>query len=77
MRPEPAPDSDANSEIGTAAPPLENLPNRTGDDPHGLPRREPEERQMISEFLRPDAQSAFSDTCGSGLLCFSGGFTGP
>jgi hypothetical protein len=27
-------------------------------------------------FLRPDAQSAITDTCG-GLPCFAGGFTGP
>ena len=77
VRPETAPDSDANSEIGTAPPPLVNMPNRTGDDPHGLPRREPSERQMVSDFLRPDTESAISDSCGSGLLCFSGGFTGP
>jgi hypothetical protein len=64
------------AEIGTTAPPIENLPNRPGVDPHGHPRVAPEEMQMVSDFLRPDAQSAITDTCG-GLPCFAGGFTGP
>jgi hypothetical protein len=63
-------------QIGTDPPPIQNLPNRTGDDPHGHPRVAPEEMQMVSDFLRPDAQSAITDTCG-GLPCFAGGFTGP
>jgi hypothetical protein len=63
-------------EIGTDPPPIENLPNRTGVDPHGHPRVDPEEMQMVSDFLRPDAQSHITDTCG-GLPCFAGGFTGP
>ena len=64
------------AEIGTDVPPLENVPNRSGRDPHGLPRIEPEEQQMVSDFLRPDALSAITDTC-LGLPCFDGGFTGP
>ena len=51
-------------------------PNRTGEDPHGDPRVAPEEMQMVSDFLRPDAQSQITDTC-LGLPCFAGGFTGP
>ena len=31
---------------------------------------------MVSDFLRPDAQSAITDTCGGGP-CYDGGFTGP
>jgi hypothetical protein len=37
---------------------------------------DPEEVQMISDFLRPDAESQIIDTCG-GLPGFAGGFTGP
>jgi hypothetical protein len=62
---------------GTDVPPIENLPNRSGDDPHGDPRNEASERQMVSDFLRPNAQSAINDSCGSGIPCFAGGFTGP
>lgn len=62
---------------GTDVPPIENLPNRSGDDPHGDPRNEASERQMVSDFLRPNAQSAINDSCGSGMPCFAGGFTGP
>ena len=63
-------------EIGTSAPPVGNIPNRTGEDPHGDPRVAPEEMQMVSDFLQPDAQSHITDTCGA-LPCFAGGFTGP
>ncbi len=31
---------------------------------------------MVSDFLRPDDQSAITDTC-NGQPCFSAGFTGP
>jgi hypothetical protein len=63
-------------QIGTDAPPVGNIPNRTGEDPHGDPRVAPDEMQMVSDFLRPDAQSHITDTCAS-LACFAGGFTGP
>jgi hypothetical protein len=62
--------------IGTDPPPLGNVPNTSGADPHGLPRAQAEEQQMVSDFLRPDAVSAITDTC-LGLPCFDGGFTGP
>ncbi len=65
-----------NGVIGTDVPPLGNIPNQTGDDPHGLPRIQPQEQQMVSDFLRPDAASAITDTCG-GQPCYDGGFTGP
>ena len=61
--------------IGTDPPPIENLPNRTGVDPHGHPRVAPAEMQMVSDFLRPDALSAITDTCLG--PCYAGGFTGP
>ena len=64
------------NEIGTDPPPVANLPNRTGEDPHGDPRVAPEEMQMVSDFLQPDAQSQITDTCAP-LACFAGGFTGP
>jgi hypothetical protein len=62
--------------LGTDVPPLGNVPNTTGEDPHGLPRAAAAEQQMVSDFLRPDAASAITDTC-NGDPCFDGGFTGP
>ena len=62
--------------LGTDVPPLGNVPNTSGKDPHGLPRAQAEEQQMVSDFLRPNAASAITDTCG-GSACFDGGFTGP
>lgn len=38
---------------GTPAPPIENLPNRAGEDPHSDPREDPDARVQISEFLKP------------------------
>jgi hypothetical protein len=72
-RANPAPPPD---EIGTDPPPVSNTPNRSGQDPHGLPRVAPAEMQMVSDFLQPDAQSHITDTCGGGP-CYAGGFTGP
>jgi hypothetical protein len=73
VRPNPAPPP---TEIGTDAPPVANVPNRSGQDPHGLPRVAPPEMQMVSDFLRPDAQSQITDTC-NGAPCYAGGFAGP
>jgi hypothetical protein len=73
VRPDPM---NAGDVLGTDVPPLGNIPNESGKDPHGLPRAEPEEQQMVSDFLRPDASSSITDTCG-GAPCFDGGFTGP
>ncbi len=71
------PDPEAPAEtIGTDPPPITNTPNRSGEDPHGDPRVDPQEMQMVSDFLRPDAQSNITDTCG-GLPCFAGIFNGP
>jgi hypothetical protein len=60
--------------IGTEPPPYENLPNRTGQDPHGLPRATAAEQQLVSDFFEGAIQS--SDACGGGP-CYSGTFTGP
>jgi hypothetical protein len=61
--------------LGTDPPPIANLPNRSGLDPHGNPRVAPAEMQMVSDFLRPDALSAITDTCLG--PCYAGGYTGP
>ncbi len=61
--------------LGTPVPPIENLPNRLGQDPHELPRRTAAEQQMVSDFLRPDNLSAITDTCGG--PCYDFTFSGP
>jgi hypothetical protein len=60
--------------IGVPPPPLENVPNREGEDPHGAPRGAPEALELISQFLRPEG--AITDVCG-GEACHAGGWTGP
>jgi hypothetical protein len=60
--------------VGTEPPPFENLPNRSGQDPHGLPRSTPAEQQLVSDFLGGSIPS--SDRCNKGP-CYSDGFTGP
>jgi hypothetical protein len=72
----PVRDNGAGGVLGTDVPPLGNVPNKSGVDPHSLPRAQPEEQQMVSDFLRPDAASSITDTC-AGKPCFDGGFTGP
>jgi hypothetical protein len=60
--------------IGTEPPPFENLPNRSGEDPHGLPRATPAEQQLVSDFFEGAVQER--DNCNGGP-CYSGSFTGP
>jgi hypothetical protein len=60
--------------IGTEPPPFANLPNRTGEDPHELPRNAPAEQQLVSDFFEGAIRG--SDGC-SGGPCYSNGFTGP
>ncbi|HVY96063.1 MAG TPA: hypothetical protein VHA54_03785 [Solirubrobacterales bacterium] len=60
--------------LGTEPPPYENLPNRSGVDPHGLPRATPAEQQLVSHFFEGAIQQ--SDDCGGGP-CYSVGFSGP
>jgi hypothetical protein len=60
--------------VGTEPPPYENLPNRTGEDPHELPRAAAAEQQLVSDFFEGDIKG--TDNCGGGP-CYSNGFTGP
>jgi hypothetical protein len=60
--------------IGTEPPPWENLPNRTGEDPHSSPRAAPAEQQLVSDFFNGAIQK--SDNCGR-KACYAGTFTGP
>ena len=60
--------------IGVEPPPYENLPNRSGEDPHGAPRAAPAEQQLVSDFFAGAIQ--LGDNCGSGP-CYAGSFTGP
>jgi hypothetical protein len=60
--------------VGTEPPPWENLPNRSGVDPHGAPRAAPAEQQLVSDFF--EGAILKRDDCGGGP-CYAGGFTGP
>jgi hypothetical protein len=60
--------------IGVPPPPLENVPNRAGEDPHGAPRGAPDAELLISQFLSP--AGAITDVCG-GEACHAGGWAGP
>ncbi len=60
--------------LGTDVPPIENLANDTGEDPHSLPRATPAEQQMVSDFLQPDNVSNITDTC-NGAPCFDFNYT--
>ncbi len=60
--------------VGTEPPPLTNLPNRTGQDPHSLPRATPAEQQLVSDFFEGAIRTR--DRCNGGP-CYSDGFTGP
>jgi hypothetical protein len=66
--------SNPSKPIGVEPPPFENLPNRVGEDPHGLPAAAPAEQQLVSDFLEGAIQN--SDDCGESA-CYSGTFTGP
>ena len=69
----PDPDNPGQT-IGVPPPPIENVPNREGEDPHGAPRGAPDALKMVSQFLRP--QGAITDVC-AGHPCYAGGWTGP
>jgi hypothetical protein len=60
--------------IGTEPPPLVNLPNRTGEDPHELPRNTVAEQQLVSDFFGGAIPK--TDRCNK-EPCYSGSFTGP
>jgi hypothetical protein len=71
VRPDPL---DPGATVGVEPPPYENLPNRSGEDPHGAPRASPLEQQLVSNFFAGAILA--SDDCGGGP-CFAGGFSGP
>ncbi|HEX6567808.1 MAG TPA: hypothetical protein VF015_01525 [Acidimicrobiales bacterium] len=50
-------------DFGTPAPPLGNVPNRAGDDPHGMGRSLPEVLTVARAFLD---EGTLVDTCGGG-----------
>jgi hypothetical protein len=60
--------------VGTEPPPYENLPNRSGEDPHSSPRAAPAEQQLVSDFF--NGAILRSDNCNRGP-CYAGSFTGP
>jgi hypothetical protein len=59
--------------VGTNAPPAENLPNRSGDDPHDNVRAMPAARLQKAAFL---LNGLIVDVCGGGP-CYAGTWTGP
>ena len=71
VRPDP---SDPGETIGVGPPPLTNVPNRVGEDPHGAPRGIPAGLQEVSDFLRIDG--AVTNVCGP-FPCYAGGYSGP
>ncbi len=50
-------------DFGTPAPPVENVPNRAGEDPHGMGRDQFEVLTMVESFLD---HGILVDTCGGG-----------
>ena len=60
-------------EVGTNAPPSENVPNRSGDDPHDNVRAMPAARLQKATFL---INGLIIDVCG-GRPCYAGTWTGP
>ena len=59
---------------GTGPPPPPNLPNRLGQDPHGVTPFDLKSVLQTLEFLK--LGGAFVDTCGS-RPCYAGGWNGP
>jgi hypothetical protein len=59
---------------GTDPPPLGELPDRGGQDPHEAPRSEPLNRLQKSDFLQAGGEVV--DTCGP-HPCYAWGWTGP
>ena len=50
-------------DFGTPAPPVENLPNRAGEDPHGKLTNVPEALALVLSFV---ADGSIIDVCGDG-----------
>ncbi|MEX2193967.1 MAG: hypothetical protein WD844_01660 [Thermoleophilaceae bacterium] len=67
--------TEGGEEKGTTPPPVDNVPNRAGVDPHGPDSSETVAgRELISEFLRPGG--VVIDPCGP-FPCYLDGWTGP
>ncbi len=61
--------------IGVEPPPVKNIPDTSGEDPHSAPRGEPgSEQKLVSDFY--EGAIPQSDDCEGGP-CYAGGFTGP
>jgi len=65
--------TEAGQQVGTNPPPVENLPNRSGDDPHDNVRAMPAARLQKAAFL---IYGLIVDACGGGP-CYAGSWTGP
>ncbi|WP_421120306.1 hypothetical protein ACE2AJ_03000 [Aquihabitans daechungensis] len=50
-------------DFGTPAPPVENVPNRAGDDPHGKLANVPEALALVLSFV---TEGTITDVCGDG-----------
>ena len=59
--------------VGTDPAPLAAVPNRSGADPHGRPRKDPAAQDQKVEFL---LNGTVVDVCGS-APCYVDGYTGP
>ena len=59
--------------VGTDAPPLEEVPNRSGADPHGRPRKDPNAQIQKVEFM---LNGNVIDVCGA-ASCYVDGYAGP
>jgi hypothetical protein len=65
----PGPNDEWN-DTGTHVPPIENVPPRTGNDPHERPRRDPRAMEQISGFMSPG--STVINACGPGPCLVDG-----
>jgi hypothetical protein len=59
--------------VGTPPAPLAEVPNRTGADPHGRPRKDPEAQRQKVEFM---LNGRVIDVCGN-FPCYVDGYAGP
>ena len=59
--------------VGTGPAPLAELPNRTGADPHGRPRKDPNAQDQKVEFM---LNGNVIDVCGA-APCYVDGYAGP
>ena len=62
--------NDVWDDTGTQVPPVDNVPPRTGNDPHERPRRDPNAMEQISSFMSPN--STVINVCGPGPCLVDG-----